>query len=216
MTTIITLKEIFSTNEEDLDNFLSSNSSPEFMKMAKQLITCILVDKKNLLDSNDSKSIKSVVNIDDFENLKNGFDFKSLRDKNIKFILEDYKVTYSNLIMERLKLSIFFMRSDSNPREFVTFNSQNPDFENKSREYMAKLEESCEIFHKQLKEFNIPLLDDLLETIKSKIQEEYRVKGIDFYKSDYYNNKNFESFINAIGEIYLKHYSESEKAKYGR
>ena len=51
---------------------------------------------------------------------------------------------------------------------------------------------------------------DLIELTNKDIERRYTERAQDFYKSEYYNNKQFDYFIASVGEIFQQIWSENK------
>lgn len=192
------ISEIFKATPLQLDSFLQTHASPEFMKLLKQLIVCILSDGKNLLNEESSQKVKNIIDIEKFKRLSLGIvEEESQYKKDFK----RYKVTYSGLILNRSKLSIYRKRSGK-ASEFSDFLVSNPNFEEETKADIEGYEEDIVKNLEQLKKYNSPFLEDYINLINKDVERKYKDRIEEFYKSEYYSNKNFDNFLATIGEIF--------------
>lgn len=207
------ISEIFNAESENLDRFLQKYSDPEFMLLSKRLITCILASQRNLLDEKDSTEFRKIIDISNFKKMISGENFQLERDRKIKLAFENYKLTYSNLILQRIKLNVFFTNENAGNEDIRLFIQNNPNFEKETTETMNGVQIECDKELDELKLLDIPLFEELIQIYHDSKNLEYKNKSIEFYKSEYYNNKSFNFFMASVGEIYMNDYSQYGKNK---
>lgn len=165
------------------------------------------------------KVVKSIIDIEKFRRLTlritdpivDNIDSsnKAIKLQNKKD-LKKYIITYSDLIFQRIKLKIYYIRSDQKPEEFSNFLSRNPRFEEETKSEMEGYEVDIAKELETYMEGKSSIFEDLIKLTNKNIERRYTERAQEFYKSEYYNRKEFDYFLAAIGEIFQQIWSENK------